>query len=116
MNKDKVEQIFRNAGLKPEERIKVRDYDVFLADGFSLPPHHRIRRFGVGASDFPHGCYVTFWWAGRDEGLHAGRPLFCDAHHERSYDLETRKKARLTAALKDAEGHIEAWKRNALNG
>lgn len=116
MNKDKVEQIFRNAGLKPEARRKVREYDVFLADGFSLPPHRNVRRFGVSADDYPYGCYVTFWWAGRDEGLHAGRPLFFEARHEVSYDLETRKKARLTAALKDAEGHIEAWKRNALNG
>lgn len=117
MNKDKVEQIFRNAGLKPEARVShVKGYDVFIADGFSLPPHHKIRRFDVDADEYPRGCYVTFWWAGKDEGLHAGRPLFFDALHERQYDLETRKKARLTAALKDAEGHIDAWKRNALNG
>lgn len=116
MNKDRIETIFRNAGLRPEERVMLKDYNVFLADGFSLPPHFRIRRFGVDAEDFPRGCYVTFWWAGRDEKLHAGRPLFFDAKHNGDYDIETRKKARLTAAIKDAEGHIDAWKRNALNG
>jgi len=116
VNKDKIEQIFRNAGLTPEARQSVKDYNVFLADGFSLPPHRRIARFGVGPEDYPRGCYVTFWWAGRDERLHAGRPLFFDAHHERAYDFETRKKARLTAALKDAEGSIDAWKRNAAHG
>ena len=114
MNKDKVEAIFRAAGLKPEERERVGDYNVFLADGFSLPPHYKVARFGVQPHDFPKGCYVTFWWAGRDEKLHAGRPLMFDALHNPGYDLETRKKARLTAALKDAEGHIETWKR--LNG
>jgi len=116
MNKDKVEAIFRNAGLKPEDRIPVKDYNVFLADGFSLPPHFKVARFGISPEDYPRGCYVTFWWAGKDEGLHAGRPLFFEALHEREYDLETKKKARLTAALRDAEVHIEAWNRTALNG
>lgn len=114
MNKERIETIFRNAGLKPEERITVQDYSVFLADGFSLPPHHKVARFGVDPNDFPRGCYVTFWWAGKDEKLHAGRPLFFEAFHEREYDLETKKKARLQAALKDAAGHIDAWKR--MNG
>ncbi len=102
--------------MKPEERISVKGYNVFIADGFSLPPHHRISRFGISPNDYPGGCYITFWWAGRDESLHAGRPLFFEARHENQYDLETKKKARLSAALKDAEGHIDAWKRNALNG
>lgn len=116
MNKDRIETIFRNAGLKPEKRMMVQDYNVFIADGFSLPPHQNVRRFGISSEDFPQGCYVTFWWAGRDENLHAGRPLFFEAFHDRQYELETKKKARLQAALKDAEGHIDAWKRNALNG
>jgi hypothetical protein len=116
VNKDKIEAMFRRAGLKPEERIELQDFNVFIADGFSLPPHMNVQRFGVEPLDFPKGCYVTFWWAGKDEKLHAGRPLFFDALHENSYDLETKKKSRLQAALKDAEGHIDMWKRNALNG
>lgn len=112
MNKAKIEAMFRNAGLQPEERRTVRDYSVFIADGFSLPPHHRIARFGVEPMDFPRGCYVTFWWAGKDEKLHAGRPLMFEALHENQYDLTTKKRARINAALKDAEGHIDAWRRN----
>ena len=116
MNKDKVEAIFRKAGLMPAAREKVREYNVFVADGFSLPPHHKLSRFGVDPEDFPKGCYITFWWAGKDESLHAGRPLFFDALHNNDYDLTTKRQARLSAALKDADGHIQAWQRNRLNG
>jgi hypothetical protein len=115
MNKDKVEQIFRDAGLQPEEKVHVRDYNVFIADGFALPPYSRLQRFGIETEDFPTGCYCTFWWAGKDENLHAGRPLFFDPRHEPDYDLTTRKKARLSAALKDAEAHIEKWNAKRLS-
>ena len=110
MNREHVERIFRSAGLQPEERVHVKDYNVFIADGFSLPPHSKIFRFGVDPWDYPSGVYCTFWWAGKDEELHAGRPLFFEGRHEPEYDLKTRKQARLTAALKDAEAHINKWR------
>ena len=33
-NKDKIEQMCRNAGLRPERRHALKNFDVLLADGF----------------------------------------------------------------------------------
>ena len=106
MNKDHIETIFRRAGLRPELRQRVGDYEVFIGDGFSAPPHVNFRKFGIAEDEFSFGCYVTFWWVGKDEKLDAGHPLFFDAFHNPEYDTSTKKKARINTAFKDAEGFI----------
>lgn len=116
MNKDKIETMFRRAGLVPEKREKVGDYEVFIGDGFSAPPHHAYTRFGVGPDEFSFGCYVTFWWVAKDEKLDTGHPLFFDAFHNPEYDTATKKQARINSALKDAVGFLHTRKKVALNG
>lgn len=110
MNKDKLERMFRAGGLKPEERIREGDYDIFIGDGFSAPPHIGYGRFGVDPSDFPFGCYVTFYWIGKDEGLFFGRPLFFDAFHDPNLDIASKKQARIAAAVADARRGLKIAK------
>lgn len=119
MNKDKLETIFRKAGVTPEFRHKIKDYDIFVGDGFSSPPHDKYRRFGVGKKDFSFGCYVTWWWVGKDEKLDTGQPLFFEAFHNPELGKEFKKKARVNAALQQAAGFLERREVNRkklLNG
>ena len=104
-NKDKIEQMCRNAGLRPEKRYALKNFDVLLADGFSLPPHIKFRRFGVTANEFPHGCYVTFWWLMKGEDrLFVANALMFDAFHNQELEFSMRKKARVNRALQEAAG------------
>lgn len=105
MNKDKIETIFRSVGLLPEDRVKVGNFDVFLGDGFISPANFwKFRKFSgfLSEDDFPMGSYVTLWWIGTDENCRHGGLLACEPFHDREYDLETRKKSRLQAALDQA--------------
>lgn len=118
MNKDKVEHIFRTVGLLPEDRLKVGNFDVFLGDGYISPSNFwKFQKFPnfLSMDDFPMGAYVTLWWVGKDENLKDGGLIACEPFHEREYDLETRKKARLQAALNQAEGRIESLRKNRLD-
>jgi hypothetical protein len=119
VNKDKIETIFRSVGLMPEERLKVGNFDVFLGDGFVSPSDFwKFRKFPnfLSEDEFSLGAYVTLWWVGKDENCKDGGLLACEPFHERGYDLETKKKARLQAALKQAEGRIDSLKKAGLNG
>lgn len=114
MNKDQIEQKFRQAGLIPEDRVKVGNFDVFLGDGFVTPGNFwKFRKFPnfLSEEEFPFGAYVTLWWVGKDENCRDGGVLACEPFHEKGYDLETKKKARLQAALNQAEGRIESLKK-----
>lgn len=107
--KAKIEKMVRDAGLTPQSRRSVRDYDLLLADGLSLPPHKHWRRFGIDPGEFPRGCYVTFWWLmkGEDRLFIAG-PIFFDINHNPEYiDPETRRRARLNKATKDAQTFVK---------
>jgi hypothetical protein len=110
MNKEGLERMFRAAGLKPEKRLREGDYDIFIGDGFSPPPHVAYLRFGVEPTDYSFGCYVTFYWIGKDEKLYFGRPLFFEAFHDPNLDLASKKKARIAAAVKDARREINRAK------
>ncbi len=109
--KDVMERICRAAGMRPEKRTRHGDYEIFIADGFSLPPHKAYRRFGIEPEDFPMGMYCTLWWTGMSERLDTGQPLFFDAFHDNQYDQATRKAARINRALKEAQGFLERRKR-----
>lgn len=103
MNKDKIEQMCRRAGLVPIERTSIKDADIFIADGFSRPPHDSFRRFGIDATDYPAGCFVTLWWASKkDEELDIGQPLFFEPWHDPSLMLSFRQKARVNSARSQA--------------
>lgn len=113
MDKDKIETICRRAGMKPEARTKYKDYEIFVADGFSLPPHRNFQRFGVEPLDFSSGMYATLWWVSKKaEQLDTGQPLFFDARHgldgriNREYDLSTLKRGRINAAIREATAFL----------
>jgi hypothetical protein len=105
MNKEKLETVFKEANLRPVAREKMGDYDLFIGDGFSNSPHLRYQRFGVEPDEFPAGMFVTFWWLGRGEKLHVGRPLFMKLS-------ETSLDARLNAARKDAEAAVKKLRKH----
>lgn len=107
--KERIEAMCRRAGLKPAERRKVRDYDLMLADGLSLAPHRAWQRFGISPTEFPRGCYVTFWWLMKGEDrLFVAGPLFFDIAHNPEYiDGVTKRRARLNRAAKDAETFVK---------
>lgn len=112
-NKEKIEAMVRAAGLRPESRRHVRDFDLLLADGFSLPPHGAWGRFGVDPTDFPLGCYVTFWWLMKgEERLFVASPLFFELGHDPQYiDTVVKKRARLNAAEKTAREFVGRMQR-----
>lgn len=86
--------------MKPVARGNAGGSEIFIADGFSLPPHRRFRRFGVDATDFPRGMYATLWWASKgDEKLDVGQPMFFDAMHNRELAMSDRQSARINAAM-----------------
>lgn len=114
MDKDRMERIFAKGGVTPVERVHVRNYDIFLGEGFSLAPHRIYRKFGVDATDFPSGMYVTWWWIGKDEKLDTGRPLFFDVFHDPKLDPPSKKKARIAAAIADAKDHMQQRVKHAL--
>jgi hypothetical protein len=96
MDKDKIETIFRKAGLQPVKREKIGDYDVFYGEGFSRAPHLTWQQHGeLRPGDYPMGAHVVFWWIGKDERLLVGHPLFFDW-------IEHSQAARLNAAREDA--------------
>lgn len=105
MEKSGLETAFQNGGLRPVAREKMGNYDLFIGDGFSSPPHFRYQRFGIDPGDFPAGMYVTFWWLGKDEKLHIGRPMFLEP-------TEIDLGARLNAARADAKKALKKLRKN----
>lgn len=113
MDKDRMEKLFASAGVKPVARHRVRDQDVFIGEGFSLPPHAIYKRFGVEPNEFPFGMYATWWWIGKDEKLDTGQPLFFDLNHNPEYSWDSKKLARQNTAIREAVGFMKRRK-NAL--
>lgn len=109
MNKDKIETLCRQANMLPVHREHFRNHDIFIADGFSLPPHAAHRRFGVDQEEFPYGMYATLWWVGREnEKLDVGQALFFSHNHNSEIDLASKKKARINTAVREARTFINA--------
>lgn len=111
IGKNKIERICRSAGMIPVKRDRVHGAEVFIADGFSSPPHRIYRRFGIGPEQFPFGMFITLWWVSMgDEKLDTGQPLFFDAFHNRKLGKSSKQRARVNAALKEASYFLEARK------
>lgn len=117
ITKDTIEAMCREAKARPEKRLKVRDYDLLISDGFSLPPHVAYRRFGVDAEDYKFGCYVTLWWLmkGEDRMFGGGCAVF-DAFHDPHLSLDTRKTARVNTAVQKARDFVSQLRKVKLNG
>lgn len=112
IGKDKIERICRDAGMKPETRRNIDGAEVFIADGFSLPPHLAYRRFGIGPEQFPQGMYATLWWVSRQEDkLDIGSAVFFELFHNRQYSGPDKKRGRINAALKDAREYLARRKK-----
>lgn len=108
LSKDKIEQMCRAAGMKPVERSKFRGYELFIADGFSTPPHWKFRHFGVGPHMYPLGAYMTLWWISKGEDkLDAGAMIHCDALHDAGQSKEYKQKLRINTAIKEATKFLE---------
>ena len=111
MEKNSIERMCRAAGLRPERRERIRDQEVFIADGFSLMPHNAWRRFGVDEDEFKRGMFVTLWWLSKDEKLDVGQPLFFAVDHNPELDVHSKKQARINAAIKTADKFLTARKK-----
>lgn len=119
MDKDTIARMCAAAGLSPEVREKLRGYDLFIADGFSMIPEVHYRRFGVVKGDFPNGAYVTLYFLAKGEDkFDVGVPLLFDAFHNPEFggDLVTKKRARINTARLEAEGFVKARERVRRNG
>lgn len=115
MNKDKIEQMCRKAGLIPARRETIKGHDVCVADGFSQEPHITFARMGVSEGEFPNGAYVTMWWAAQGEQrMQMAEPLFFEPRHDPEYDLITKKRARVNTAIQRAHEVLVA--REATDG
>ena len=112
IGKSKIETMCRAAGMVPAKRARVDGAEVFVADGFSAPPHFAYRRFGIGPEQFPFGMFATLWWASKgDEKLDTGQPLFFDAFHDPQYSPEGKKRARINTAMKEAKSFLARRKK-----
>jgi hypothetical protein len=118
MTKADMERICRAAAMPPVARETLDDgHEIFIADGFSLPPHWMHRHFGIEPTDFPRGAYATIWWAAKGEaGLDVGAPLYFDVGHDPSIPRESKQRARINAAIKDAKDHFARARKARLNG
>lgn len=110
MHKDKLEAMCRAAGLTPERRVRVGDFDVLVADGLSRPPHQFWRRFGINADEFPGGCYATLWLVAKDERLDIAAPIFFELLHDPLLSSGMKKTARVNTAIREAAGFIQRRK------
>jgi hypothetical protein len=117
IGKNKIETMCRNAGMRPVKRDNINGAEVFIADGFSPPPHLNFRRFGVEATDFPLGMYATLWWVSKgDEKLDTGQPLFFDSMHDPQIGRGSKQLARINSALKEAKSFLQKRRKARLNG
>ena len=111
IGKNKIESMCRLAGMIPAKRDKFDGAEVFIADGFSAPPHAAHRRFGIEAKEFPFGMFVTLWWVSKgDEKLDIGQPMFFDAFHDAGRSAEGKKHGRVNAALAEAKNFLQRRK------
>ena len=99
ITKSKMEKMCRNAHMDIAARGNVRGHEIFIADGFSMLPGVKFRKFGAEPGDPP--AFVTLWFAVKgEETLDIGRALF--------FEDDEGFPARRNAALKDANDSIVA--------
>lgn len=100
LTKDSLARMCAKAGMQPEIRTHYKDYDVFIADGFTALPWVTLKRFGVGVEQYPFGAYVTMWGIAKGEDhIEIASILTEDAFKGSG---EQAKRDRLKAALYEA--------------
>lgn len=104
MDKEQLEEKFRRGGTIPTHREPMGDYDLYISEGYSSPPHLKAQILGIEPGDFPLGMYVTIWWLGHGEKLFAGQPIFFDA-------LKTSQPSRIAEARKTANNFIKTFQK-----
>jgi len=110
--KEDMERMCVAAGMQTQPRRTIEGKEVFIADGFSSPPHAAFGRFGLTPEEFPFGCFVTFWLTeARKSEIGMGRPLFFDALASTSRDRD----ARIREAVKDATASILGSKKKRMH-
>lgn len=108
LTKDKMESMCRAAGMKPVHRTTIDGAEVFIADGQSGTPERTFQKFGVDQSDFPGGCYATFYFVThREDRLDVGQMLFFDLFHNPEMSHESKQLARINTAVKEAKQLLE---------
>lgn len=116
LTKEKIESMCRAAGMKPVERAQLHGYEVYVADGFSAPPHWKFRHFGVGPQVYPLGAFFTLWYLSKGEGhLDVGAMLHCDAMHDPGQSKEYKQKLRINTAIMEANKWLSDRRKAAVN-
>lgn len=111
MTKDKLEQMCRMAGMAPAVRECARGAEIFVADGYAADAE-TFRKFGGNKTEFPFGAYMTLWSvANGEDRIIGGGSLLFDAFHDPSFDVGTKKIARVNTALKEARGFLQMRER-----
>lgn len=85
-------------------REKMGEYDLYISEGKSSPPHLSAQTLGIKPDDFKHGMYVTFYWLGRDEKLHFGSPSFYCA-------INTNQTSRVADVRRRAKMDLDRYKK-----
>lgn len=67
LTKNTLARMCAMAGMQPEVRTNYKQYDVFIADGFTDRPGVVLKKFGVGPEDYPFGAYITMWAVAKGE-------------------------------------------------
>lgn len=102
--------------MSPASKEYTTRGEIFIADGFSAHPEIAFQKFGVKRGDFSFGCFCTMWSISDGDRIVAGQPLLFDAMHDigKGWSAETKKKARINAALQCARTFI--LDRERVNG
>jgi hypothetical protein len=109
LTKADMERIFAAAGIRPERRVTYRGYEIFVGEGFSAPPHTIYQKFGIDADKHPYGCFIDWYWVGKDESLFFGSVLDIDAFHNPGWSVAGKKQIRINTALKAARRDIDSF-------
>lgn len=110
LTKENVTRMLATAGISPAYRESYSGYDIYIGDGFVRHPDFTLRRFMVDKGEFPDGCYATFWFVAEDEKFVIGQMLPFDLRHDIHYDENSKRTARVAAAMIQARKSVDARK------
>lgn len=99
MDKDTVEDKFRRMGAVPITRDVIGEYNLYIADGYSAPPHLNMQKLGIKPDEFPFGMQVVPYFLGKGEKLYFGSVNF--------YSSATDQKTRIDDTKRVAKWHLD---------
>lgn len=105
------------AQMQPAHKERVGEYEVYVGDGYSFVPHVTYKRFGAEPEDFPCGAFCTIWFVARNEDcFEVGAPALYRTDHNPELDANSKKRARINRAVKDASDFIKYRKKVEREG